>query len=122
MIFFIRPIPVKSRHHRGNISTNAGGMRAVKYGVTLDYVAGLTAVMPDGQVMTFGGKVAKDSSGTASRPYYRLGGHAGYYYRGNLKLLPLPTQTVSCWFPLHHGGSTGYRSGNYQDKSDSYSH
>ena len=47
----------------GNISTNAGGMRAVKYGVTRDYVRGLTVVQADGTVLTVGGKNVKDASG-----------------------------------------------------------
>ena len=36
----------------GNISTNAGGMRAVKYGVTRDYVRALTVVLPNGEIQT----------------------------------------------------------------------
>ena len=40
----------KSATIGGNISTNAGGMRAVKYGVTRDYVRGLTVVLPDGSI------------------------------------------------------------------------
>ena len=47
----------------GNISTNVGGMRAVKYGVTRDYVRGLTVVQADGTVLTVGGKNVKDASG-----------------------------------------------------------
>lgn len=47
----------------GNISTNAGGMRAVKYGVTRDYIRGLEVVLADGSVAELGGKVVKDSSG-----------------------------------------------------------
>ncbi|MCM1165612.1 MAG: FAD-binding oxidoreductase [Lachnospiraceae bacterium] len=47
----------------GNISTNAGGMRAVKYGVTRDYVRGLEVVLADGTIMTAGGKNVKDASG-----------------------------------------------------------
>ena len=47
----------------GNISTNAGGMRAVKYGVTRDYVRGLEVVLADGTVMQVGGKQVKDASG-----------------------------------------------------------
>ena len=47
----------------GNISTNAGGMRAVKYGVTRDYVRGLEGVLADGTVMQVGGKQVKDASG-----------------------------------------------------------
>ena len=47
----------------GNISTNAGGMRAVKYGVTRHHVLGLETVLPGGQVMRTGGKFVKASSG-----------------------------------------------------------
>lgn len=47
----------------GNISTNAGGMRAVKYGVTRDYVMGLELVKADGTVITVGSRNRKDSSG-----------------------------------------------------------
>lgn len=47
----------------GNISTNAGGMRAVKYGVTRDYVRGLEVVFPDGSIAMLGSKNVKDSSG-----------------------------------------------------------
>lgn len=47
----------------GNINTNAGGMRAVKYGVTRDYVRGLEMVLPNGEVIQAGGKVVKNSSG-----------------------------------------------------------
>jgi len=47
----------------GNIATNAGGMRAVKYGVTRHQVLGLEAVLADGQVIQTGGKLVKTSSG-----------------------------------------------------------
>lgn len=47
----------------GNISTNAGGMRAVKYGVTRDYVRGLELVLANGDIITVGSKNVKDSSG-----------------------------------------------------------
>ena len=47
----------------GNIATNAGGMRAVKYGVTRHHVLGLETVLPGGQVMRTGGKFVKASSG-----------------------------------------------------------
>jgi len=53
----------KSATIGGNISTNAGGMRAVKYGVTRDYVKGLEAVLADGTVIMLSGKNAKNSSG-----------------------------------------------------------
>jgi len=47
----------------GNMATNAGGMRAVKYGVTRHHVLGLEAVLADGQIIQTGGKLVKTSSG-----------------------------------------------------------
>lgn len=47
----------------GNVNTNAGGMRAVKYGVTRHHVLGLEAVLPGGEVIRCGGKFVKATSG-----------------------------------------------------------
>ncbi len=47
----------------GNVATNAGGMRAVKYGVTRHQVLGLTAVLAGGDVIRTGGKFAKATTG-----------------------------------------------------------
>jgi len=47
----------------GNVGTNAGGMRAVKYGVTRNNVLGLQAVLPTGEIIRTGGKTSKISSG-----------------------------------------------------------
>jgi len=47
----------------GNLAENAGGPRALKYGVTKDYVLGLTAVLPTGEIITPGGKLLKNVSG-----------------------------------------------------------
>lgn len=47
----------------GNVATNAGGMRAVKYGVTRHHVLGLEAVLPSGEVIQSGGKFVKSSTG-----------------------------------------------------------
>lgn len=47
----------------GNIATNAGGMRAVKYGVTRHQVLGVEAVLPGGEVLRSGGKFVKASTG-----------------------------------------------------------
>jgi glycolate oxidase len=47
----------------GNLSTNAGGMRAVKYGVTRNNVLGVEVALPGGELITSGGKVVKMSSG-----------------------------------------------------------
>lgn len=47
----------------GNIATNAGGPRCLKYGVTRAYVLGLTVVLPDGRVLTCGGRTHKNKQG-----------------------------------------------------------
>ncbi|OJX43966.1 MAG: glycolate oxidase subunit GlcD [Chloroflexi bacterium 44-23] len=62
---FYPPDPSSIRHSTigGNIACNAGGPRCLKYGVTGDYVLGLTAVLADGQVIKTGGKVIKDVVG-----------------------------------------------------------
>ncbi len=47
----------------GNVATNAGGMRAVKYGATRDYVRAMTVVLPTGEVVKLGATVSKTSTG-----------------------------------------------------------
>ncbi len=47
----------------GNVATNAAGMKAVKYGVTRNYIMGLEAVLPNGTVIEAGGKYVKNSTG-----------------------------------------------------------
>ena len=62
--FFYPPDPGEKRASLGgNIATNAGGMRAVKYGVTRDYVMGLEFVLADGTIVTVGSKNRKDTTG-----------------------------------------------------------
>lgn len=62
---FYPPDPSSIRHSTigGNIACNAGGPRCLKYGVTGDYVLGLTVVLADGRVLKTGGKVIKDVVG-----------------------------------------------------------
>jgi glycolate oxidase len=62
---FYPPDPSSNRHSTigGNIACNAGGPRCLKYGVTGDYVLGLTVVLADGRVLRTGGKVIKDVMG-----------------------------------------------------------
>ena len=85
----------------GNINTNAGGMRAVKYGVTRDYVRGLEVVLPTGNVVNFGGKVVKNSSGYAMKDLL-VGseGTLGIVTKAILKLLPLPQKAISLLIPF----------------------
>ena len=62
---FYPPDPSSNRHSTigGNIACNAGGPRCLKYGVTGDYVLGLTVVLADGLVLATGGKLLKDVVG-----------------------------------------------------------
>ncbi len=62
---FYPPDPSSIRHSTigGNIACNAGGPRCLKYGVTGDYVMGLTAVLADGRVLRTGSKCIKDVVG-----------------------------------------------------------
>ena len=91
----------KSATIGGNISTNAGGMRAVKYGVTRDYVRSLTVVMPNGEILTFGGAVAKNSSGYSLKDLV-IGseGTLCIICEAVLKLVPLPKVSVSLLVPF----------------------
>jgi len=62
---FYPPDPSSIRHSTigGNIACNAGGPRCLKYGVTGDYVLGLTVVLADGNILRTGGKPIKDVTG-----------------------------------------------------------
>ena len=93
--FFYPPDPgEKTATIGGNISTNAGGMRAVKYGVTRDYV-------PTGDVVELGGKIAKNSSGYSLKDLI-IGseGTLGVVARATLRLLPLPKAKISLLVPF----------------------
>ena len=84
----------------GNISTNAGGMRAVKYGVTRDYVRGLEVVLADGTVMTVGGKNVKDASGLSLKNLF-IGseGTLCVITKCILRLIPKPAFSKSALIP-----------------------
>ena len=100
--FFYPPDPgEKTATIGGNISTNAGGMRAVKYGVTRDYVRGLEVVLPGGDIVELGGKVVKNSTGYALKDLI-IGseGTLAVITKAILKLLPLPARTVSLLVPF----------------------
>ena len=87
----------------GNISTNAGGMRAVKYGVTRDYVRGLEVVLPNGHVMNLGGKVVKNSSGYSIKDLIvGAEGTLAIITKATLKLLPLPKKAISLLVPFEN--------------------
>ncbi|MDI3311642.1 MAG: FAD-binding oxidoreductase, partial [Thermoanaerobacterium sp.] len=57
------PMSVETCYVGGNVAENAGGGRAVKYGVTGRYIYGLEVVMPTGEILHLGGKRMKDVTG-----------------------------------------------------------
>ncbi len=93
----------KSATLGGNVMTNAGGMKAVKYGVTRDYVMGMEVVLSDGQVLTVGGKIAKNSSGY-SLLHLLIGseGTLGVVTKIVLKLIPKPQKSLSLLVPFEN--------------------
>ena len=102
MGLFYPPDPgEKSASIGGNINTNAGGMRAVKYGVTRDYVRGLEVVLADGRVMELGGKVAKNSSGyNFLQLIVGSEGTLAVVTKAILKLIPLPPKAITLLVPF----------------------
>ncbi len=91
----------KSATIGGNISTNAGGMRAVKYGVTRDYIRALEVVLINGEILQVGSKVVKNSSGYSLKDII-IGseGTLCFITKATLKLLPLPKVKVSILVPF----------------------
>ena len=75
----------------GNIATNAGGPRCLKYGVTRDYVLGLEVVLADGRILKLGGRTHKNKTGfELHRLFVGSEGLLGIVTEATLKLLPLP--------------------------------
>jgi glycolate oxidase len=75
----------------GTIATNAGGPRCLKYGVTRDYVLGLTLVLADGTLVKVGGRTHKNKSGfDLCRLFVGSEGLLGVVTEAILKLVPLP--------------------------------
>ena len=85
----------------GNVSTNAGGMRAVKYGTTRDYVRAMTVVLPTGEIVNFGSNVKKTSTGY-SLLNLMIGseGTLGIITELTLKLVPAPKEIISLIVPF----------------------
>jgi len=94
----------------GVIATNAGGARAVKYGVIRNFVKGIEVVLADGTVVNLGGKVIKDSSGY-SLMHLLIGseGTLGLITKATITLMPPPAVMITLVAPyknLHEAIST----------------
>ena len=85
----------------GNVATNAGGMRAVKYGTTRDYVLAMKVVLPSGEVTNLGASVSKTSSGY-SLLNLMIGseGTLGIITELTLKIIPAPKKVLSLIIPF----------------------
>ncbi|PAQ16125.1 glycolate oxidase subunit GlcD [Bacillaceae bacterium SAOS 7] len=85
------PSSMKISTIAGNINENSGGLRGLKYGVTRDYVLALEIVLPNGDVIRTGGKLAKDVAGyDLTRLFVGSEGTLGVITEATLKLIPMP--------------------------------
>lgn len=85
----------------GNVAECAGGLRAVKYGVTKDYVLGLDVVLPTGEIITVGARTVKSVAGyDLTKLIVGSEGTLGIATRIIVKLLPLPesVRTLAAFF------------------------
>ncbi len=90
---FYPPDPASrgSCHLGGNLAECSGGPRAVKYGVTKDYVLGLEAVLPTGEIINTGGRVLKNVTGyNLTQLIIGSEGTLAVITKINFKLIPLP--------------------------------
>jgi len=80
----------------GNVAENAGGPRALKYGVTRDYVMEIEAVLPNGEILTTGVKTSKGVVGyDLTRLFVGSEGTLSIFTKIRLKTLPLPEEVVT---------------------------
>jgi len=85
------PASMKDCSIGGNIATNAGGPRCLKYGVTRQYVLGLEVVLADGRVLRTGGRTHKNKTGfDLIGMFVGSEGLLGVVTEATLRLLPLP--------------------------------
>ena len=89
------PMSLETCYIAGNVAENAGGGKAIKYGVTERYIMGLEVVTPTGEIIMLGGKLVKDVSGYNLR-MLMVGseGTLGIFTKVIIKLLPLPKAKV----------------------------
>ena len=100
--FFYPPDPgEKTASIGGNVITNAGGMKAVRYGLTRDFVRCIEAVMPDGSIMNFSSNVVKNTTGFDVKDLV-IGseGILCILTEVTLKLLPAPTCSSTLVMPF----------------------
>ncbi len=89
------PMSLEMCYIGGNVAENAGGGRAIKYGVTGRYITGLEVVLPTGEICTFGGKRVKDVTGY-NMVQLMIGseGTLGIFTKIFVRLIPLPKAKI----------------------------
>ncbi|KUG29730.1 fad/fmn-containing dehydrogenase [hydrocarbon metagenome] len=95
---FYPPDPASVRFSTlgGNVATCAGGMRALKYGVTRDFVLGIRAILPGGEAIDTGGRTHKNVTGLdLTRLLVGSEGTLAFFSEITVKLLPLPEATAT---------------------------
>lgn len=86
----------------GNLAENAGGPRAVKYGVTKDFVLNLEVVLPNGEIIWTGANTLKNSTGyNLTQLMVGSEGTLGIITKAVLKLLPLPAHNLLLLVPFN---------------------
>ncbi|MHC4663275.1 MAG: FAD-binding oxidoreductase [Planctomycetota bacterium] len=89
------PLSLQSCFIGGNVSENAGGGKAVKYGVTGRYILGLEMVTPEGEIISLGGKLVKNVTGyDLVKLLVGSEGTLGIFTKIIVKLMPLPRNVV----------------------------
>ncbi len=89
------PMSLETCYVGGNVAENAGGGKAIKYGVTARYVLGLEVVTPAGEIVELGGKLIKDVTGyNMIQLMVGSEGTLGIFTKIILKLIPQPTASV----------------------------
>lgn len=95
------PASLDSCHIGGNLAECAGGARAVKYGVTKDYVVGFEAVLPSGEIINLGGKLLKNVVGyDLISLIVGCEGTLAIITKIILKLVPLPKVKIDLLVPF----------------------
>ena len=85
----------------GNLAENAGGPKALKYGVTKDYVLNLEVVLPDGEIIWTGANVLKNSTGyNLTQLMIGSEGTLGIITKIVFKLIPLPKNDITLLVPF----------------------
>lgn len=87
----------------GNIATNAGGLRAVKYGVTSASVLNLEVILPNGDVIWTGANTLKNSTGyNLTQLFIGSEGTLGIVTKAVLKIIPKPKTDITILIPFHN--------------------